>query len=157
MLNYPLYLDENSRRPIAKSVFTLSLISIIRPEVSWIIIPLFVDFILRYIHPRLSPLVISIKLINKNIVHKDVVPTFSPPKRFAILIGVVISGIASFGLLFNFTLIYLVSMILLLFASFLQGFFGYCIGCELYDKLIKIGLISQNKRIRKNSSNYIEV
>ncbi len=46
---------------------------------------------------------------------------------------------------------------LLLIASMLQGFFGYCIGCEIHDKLVKLGLINKNKRIKKDQSNYIEV
>ncbi|MHA2099301.1 MAG: DUF4395 family protein [Candidatus Kariarchaeaceae archaeon] len=157
MLNYPAYLDENVSRPISLTVFTGALITILRPEFDWIIYILFFDFILRYIHPKLSPLVFLTSTIGQGILHNEPFPKFSPPKRFAVLIGIIFSGIISISIWLNFATVQVVITILLMSAAFLQGFYGYCVGCKIYDLLVKIGLIHTNKPINKSKSNPVRI
>lgn len=157
MLNYPAYLDENVSRPIALTVFTGALISLMRPEYNWIIFILFIDFLLRYIHPKLSPLVLFASFVGRDILHNEIIPKFSPPKRFAILIGVIFSGIISVSILNELEFIQILFTTLLLFAAFLQGFYGYCVGCKVFDFLVKIKVINPNKPIGNGINNPIRI
>lgn len=147
MLTYPNSLDENVSRPVASIVFTFTLITLILPNLQFIIYLVFLDFILRYIHPKLSPLVFVVKTISRNILKNEVLPYFSPPKRFAILIGIVITGLMSISLLFSIDYMWIILNFTLLLASVLQGFFGYCIGCKVFDILVRFKVIKQNKKI----------
>ena len=156
MIKFPQYLDDNVSRPVAIVVFMTSFTTLLRPEFSVLLIFLFGDFILRYIHPKLSPTVFFSRTIN-NVLGNEPKPKFSPPKRFAILIGIIVSGLASLGLLISSSPLVLISTSVLLFASFLQGFFGYCVGCKVHDLLIKIGLINTNKPIYANLKNVVQI
>ncbi|MHA2168920.1 MAG: DUF4395 domain-containing protein [Candidatus Kariarchaeaceae archaeon] len=147
MITYPPTLDENISRPIATTVFTIGLITLLKPEFNWLVIPLFLDFTLRYLHPKFSPLVWITKLISKDILHNKTIPYFSPPKRFAVLIGSIITGLMTISYILQLSLFQMILTIILLIAANLQGFFGYCIGCKLHDYLVKVGFIPQNKSI----------
>lgn len=149
MISYPSRLDENISRPVAISVFTIALITLLRPDLSWLIYLLTVDFVLRYIHPKLSPLVLIYNYIDKNLLGNSPHPYYAPPKRFAILLGVIMSTLISLFYIAGLDLIAVATTFMLLFASFLQGFFSYCIGCKFYDILIQFGLI-------QSSSEYID-
>ncbi len=140
---YPPTIDENISRPVATTVFTIGLITILRPEFNWLVILLFVDFGLRYIHPKLSPLVWITRFISRDILHLDPVPYYSPPKRFAIFIGLIITGLMSLMYFLNLQALLIILTVILLFAANLQGFFGYCVGCKVYDLLIKMGIFRQ--------------
>ncbi|OLS19919.1 MAG: hypothetical protein HeimC2_39450 [Candidatus Heimdallarchaeota archaeon LC_2] len=157
MLNYPIYLDENVSRPIALTVFTGAFVTLLRPEFSWLMYFLLVDFILRYIHPKLSPLVFINSSISKSILNTENRPKFSPPKRFAMLIGIIFSGSISLTIALNFVFAQQVITILLLVAAFLQGFYEYCVGCAIYDFLVKIGLISSNPPIHADIPNPVNI
>lgn len=147
MITYPNSLDENVSRPVASIVFTLTLITLLIPELRFIIYLLFLDFILRYIHPKLSPLVFVVNIISRNVLKNEVLPYFSPPKRFAIFIGIIITGLMSLSLLLSIDFIYMLLTFILLLATVLQGFFGYCIGCHFFDILVQFKVIKQNKKL----------
>ncbi len=138
---YPLTLDQNVTRPVAGSVFTATLAALLRPELSWLMVPVFADCILRFIHPRLSPMAQIMKAICRGVLKIEPEPRFSPPKRFAVLIGMIVTGGMSVAYVLELSFAFLVLGIALLVASSLQAFVGYCIGCEIYNLLIKASII----------------
>ena len=140
---YPSYIDDNVARPISGIVFTLTLLTVLNPNVSMLIGLLFLDFILRFIHPKYSPFSIVIKMINTKILKIAAKPYFSAPKRFGILIGIVLTGIISISIYFEIVVLQIILSIILLTASNLQSFFGFCVGCEVYDRLLRWGVIRQ--------------
>ncbi|OLS19789.1 MAG: hypothetical protein HeimC3_44100 [Candidatus Heimdallarchaeota archaeon LC_3] len=150
MISYPKYIDSNVVRSVSITTFVLSLLIFLsetgslRINVSWVLLLLFFDFILRYIHPKLSPNVRFHGLINNKLLKNKTKQSFSPPKRFAILIGIIITGLmvlTKFVIIFQE--LFVVMNIFLLVASFLQAFYDYCVGCEVFDLLIRIGVKKQ--------------
>jgi hypothetical protein len=147
MVRYPPTIDENIFRPIATTVFTVALITLLKTDLNWLVIPLFIDFVLRYLHPKFSPLVWITKLISKDILHIETLPYYSPPKRFAVLIGAVITGFMTLSYMYQLHQLQMILTVILLIAANLQGFFGYCIGCKIHEFMVKVGFINQNKSI----------
>lgn len=144
VLMYPRFLNENVLRPVAGIVFTVSLLTLIVPAISYLMIFLFIDFLIRYINPKYSLLAQTIRIISTRILRQEPRPYYSAPKRFAILIGIIFSGIISLSIVLQVGLVTTIFTSFLLIASFLQGFFGYCLGCEIYSLLIKFGMIQNS-------------
>jgi hypothetical protein len=150
MIKFPTYIDRNIVRSVAITTFVLSLliflsnIGSLSIDFSFILLLLFVDFLLRYIHPKFSPNVYFHKLLNYSVLKNEPKLSFSPPKRFAILIGLVITGLMVVtDFIFIFHELFLILNLFLLLASFLQAFYDYCLGCEIYDLLLKLGIKKQ--------------
>ncbi len=100
---------------------------------------LIVDFILRILKIKYSP----IARINKLIVTKLNItpkPIDFAPKRFAAMIGLMLSTIIVLLNLINLTFISVVLSLLLITAAGLEAFLNYCLGCELYSLLRKCNL-----------------
>jgi hypothetical protein len=163
MIKFPTYVDKNIVRSVSITTFVVSLliflsyIGSLTIDLSFILLLIFVDFLLRYIHPKFSPNVYFHKLLNYSLLKNEPKPSFSPPKRFAILIGLVITGLMVItDLIIVIPELFLILNMFLLGASFLQGFYDYCLGCEIYDLLLKIGIKKQpdiNKGIKILESN----
>lgn len=158
IISYPKYVDSHIIRSVAISTFTLGLlvllaeVGLLQAEFKWLIIPLFFDFLLRLIHPKLSPLVQINMLIGQRFLQVPPNQHFFAPKRFAILIGTVLTGLMVVtGFIFINYVIFVILNIFLLVAAYLQGFFDYCIGCEIYDLFIRIGIIKQPNSLKKAS------
>ncbi|MDH5402734.1 MAG: DUF4395 family protein, partial [Candidatus Heimdallarchaeota archaeon] len=112
-----------------------------------------IDFILRYIHPKFSPLAQISKYISQTVLKNPMKPVFSPPKRFAVLIGIVITSLMSISLLiFNGFGFYLF-LIFLLIASGLQSWFDYCLGCTVANFLVKKNLMMRGETVYDFSNN----
>lgn len=146
-MTYPQYVDGNVIRSVALSTFFISLIvlldkvNLLQLQITWLILPLFVDFLLRLIHPKFSPLVQFNMLIGQRFLKIGPNQHFSAPKRFAIFIGTTLTGLMVISEVFQLFEFFLVLNLFLLFAAYLQGFFGYCLGCEIYNLLIKFKII----------------
>lgn len=64
----------------------------------------------------------------------------SRPPRFAQKIGFGLSGLGlALALVFPLPAI-MISSAMVFVASFLNGFFGYCLGCEIYLRMRKLGI-----------------
>jgi len=100
------------------------------------ILAFFIDFVIRVTNPRYAP---SLVLGRLAVAHQAPEYTAAAPKRFAWWIGLIL---ATFMVI---TLIFLHQMSLLNFAIcalcilllFLESSFGICLGCLVYDKLLK--------------------
>jgi hypothetical protein len=100
------------------------------------IVAFFVDFLIRVFNPRFSP---SLILGRIAVAHQTPEYTAAAPKRFAWWIGL---GLASIMLV---TMVFLQNMSLLNFGIcglcivllFMESSFGICLGCIVYNKLLK--------------------
>lgn len=143
---YPQTLDNKVIRTVAAFTFFSTLL-IYTQFLAWIVIPLFLDFTLRYIHPKYSILAYLAKIIQRDLLESEAQPVYSPAKRFAVLIGVVMTALMSVAYIFSLTTILLVLNSILLVACSLQAFANYCIGCRVYDILVRMGLIHRNENL----------
>lgn len=128
--------DENVAR--LNGIFTVLLLTAF--AISGNILPvlfLFFDFVLRGAElSKFSPLAIISKQILK-LLNINKKPINAGPKIFAARIGVLFS----FGIvLFYFLQIQSVALVftgVFAFCAFLEGFFGYCVACQIYPFVYK--------------------
>lgn len=130
-------INENQVRLTAAGIFILALLYLFTGY--WpIILFLLIDFTLRALNKgKLSPLNLLSGLLVKtfNIKFK---PTDRAPKRFAALLGLVITAIALLLVYIKASDIAFPLIIALAFFSFLESVFSFCTGCYIYSILLKL-------------------
>ena len=141
MLEYPQQIDARIAQAVAIVTFVTSYTIIVVPNLDWIIYILTIDFLLRYLHPKFSPIVRFFGLTSQFLQLQKKFK-FAPPKRFATLIGLLLTSLISLFTLTGLVVFQYFFISLILIASFLQGFLDFCIGCEVYNWMIKIGVIN---------------
>lgn len=100
-----------------------------------IMLLLFFDFFIRgFLNPQYSILVNLNKLIVE-IFHIQSKSINAGPKIFSAKIGCLVSLLACMFLLLKFDFGLYVCSIILLVCSFLEAFFGLCLGCNIYGFL----------------------
>jgi hypothetical protein len=109
----------------------------------WVLVPLTYGFLARVAAgPRLSPLGL---LVTRVVVPRLSIPPRpvpGPPKRFAQGIGAVFSLGASLAhFAFGADLVARVLLAGLVFAAALEAALGFCLGCWLFARLMRLGLI----------------
>ncbi len=143
--SFPHPINASVARSVAAGVVAMAVATIVFNQ-PWIIPIIAYGFIARVAAgPRLSPLAL---LVTKVIVPRfklpyDPVP--GPPKRFAASIGVVFSLTAlilEFG--FGYTTAAYIVLGGLIFAASLEAVLGFCLGCQVFSILMRIGLISED-------------
>lgn len=139
-LSAPTKVNGGAVRIVALLAVILSAIAAMTGVV-WIAGLLALDFGIRgLVTPRLSPLALVARWLQPISPFKGT-PIFFAPKRFAARIGLLLSGGATVALAYSqLTLGALILGILALFA-FLEGAFGFCVGCKIYGALIRKGVI----------------
>jgi Domain of unknown function (DUF4395) len=141
VFSFPNPVNEKAARVVALGVVLMSVCAIAFQE-QWLLIPLAYGFWARVLAgPRLSPLG---QLATRVVAPRLGEPRFvaGPPKRFAQAMGVFFSSaalISWFGFSWDVATWVLVGM--LAGAAFLEGAFGYCVGCKIFGALMKKGLI----------------
>lgn len=144
-LSRPFRVSEPAVRGVAVQVFILSLISLLTGSAIPVII-LAADFAIRVLLvPQLSPLAyISRKAIAPAIGFKKRQIVFKP-KRFAALIGLILSAAAA--VLFLYGLVPAGSLLLAMLAlfSFLEAAFRFCAGCKIFGLLMKLGWVKEDE------------
>lgn len=145
LFTFPNPVNERSARLVAAGVLVMC-IAIVFFGQMWVTIPLAYGFFARVLTgPTLSPLgQVVTRVIIPNVKWK---PKFvpGPPKRFAQGIGAVLSIsalVAWLALETNTVPLILVSMILV--ASSLESILGFCIGCTIFQGLMKIKIIPES-------------
>jgi len=127
----------------ALQVFVLSILSIYFNS-PWPVMLLMIDFGLRAINKsKYSPIAnISMKLIVPifNVQGKS---TSLSPKQFAASIGFTLSIFTLINFLIGLPLGFLSMMSILAFFSFLEAFFGFCAGCQIYGWLMRWNVIKE--------------
>lgn len=141
---FPNPVNEVSARVVAAGVVAMAGATVASRR-RWLIVPLAYGFVARALSgPTLSPLgQLATRVITPRLpVPPKEVP--GPPKRFAQTIGACIS-LAALALAFPFKrakAAYLLVGMIGVFATLESGL-GFCVGCEIFRVLMKLGLIPE--------------
>jgi hypothetical protein len=132
----PFRVNEAVVRGVAIQVWLLSLTVLLTKSFIPIIL-LIIDFGIRiFLTPSFSPLVLISKTIQPLGLFKKKMITFQP-KRFAAMIGLTMSLAALISHAMGLTILFIILMAILALFSFLEGFFRFCAGCQIFRLLIK--------------------
>jgi hypothetical protein len=142
VFEFPNPVNETSARIVASGAVAMALGVVLLGQM-WLLIPLAYGFVARVLTgPTLSPLgQIATRLITPRI-NRDHRFVAGAPKRFAQGIGAVLSVIAlvaHFG--FGATAAAYILIAMLAVAAFAEAAFAYCLGCVIFARLMRIGLI----------------
>ncbi|MGC3954705.1 MAG: DUF4395 domain-containing protein [Propionicimonas sp.] len=139
--HFPNPVNEWAARSVAGGVFALSVLTLLTGWY-WLTAVLFVGFALRLgWGPRYSPLGrFAVHLIAPRLGEPRPVP--GPPKRFAQGIGTVVTGLAAVLWFTTGSAIGPVVLLgILVLASGLEAFLGFCLGCWIFAHLMAWGVI----------------
>jgi Domain of unknown function (DUF4395) len=141
VFGFPNPVNETSARIVAAGAVLMSIAFVVTAQ-AWILIPLTYGFIARVLTgPFLSPLGrLSTQVITPRLSfeHKLVA---GQPKRFAQGIGAVFTTTASVLWLVDQPTASRVVIAMLAVAASLEAFVGFCLGCAIFARLMKWGVI----------------
>ncbi|NDH47176.1 MAG: DUF4395 domain-containing protein, partial [Acidimicrobiia bacterium] len=141
LFSFPNPVNETSARLVALGAVTQSILFLVVRE-WWVLVPLTYGFVARVLTgPTLSPWgTIVTRFITPRITREHrFVP--GPPKRFAQGIGAVFTVGASVAWAFGAPTVSYVLIAGLTFAAGLEAFAGFCLGCVMFARLMKWGVI----------------
>jgi Domain of unknown function (DUF4395) len=142
LFSFPNPVNEVSARLVAGGVLILSVATIVSGQ-TWFAAVIAVGFVLRVLSgPKLSPLGLLVtRVITPRLdVPEKLVP--GPPKRFAQAIGAVISTTAAVLTLgFGLDTAADVMLSLIVVAATLESVFAICVGCLIFARLMRAGVI----------------
>jgi hypothetical protein len=141
---FPNPVNETSARLVAAGVVLQTVAFLVLRE-GWLLVPLVYGFVARVIAgPRFSPLG---RLVTHVVTpHLRVTHRFVPgqPKRFAQGMGVAFSGGAALGWLLGAPVVASVLTAGLLIAATLESVFAVCLGCLVFGRLMRWGVIPES-------------
>jgi hypothetical protein len=146
--SFPDPVNEKAARTVA-FVVLLGAATTLATSAYWLLVPLAYGFLARTLAgPRLSPLGgIASKLVAPRL--GAVRPVPGPPKHFAQAIGATLTTVATIAALgFGAHGIADVLLTLLLVAAALESLLAYCVGCQLFGLLMRVGLIPAEVCVR---------
>ncbi len=143
LFSFPNPVNEKAARTVA-AVVLATVVAILATGWYWLVIPLTYGFWARVLTgPTLSPLgwtaqnVIAPRLGAKR-------PVSGPPKRFAQLMGAIMSSAALvLALIAGDHIAADVVLALFVLAAGLESILGYCIGCKVFGLLMRAGLVPE--------------
>jgi hypothetical protein len=139
---FPDQVDEVKVRIVAGIVVLLTT-TILATSHFWIAYILATSYILTvFLGPRFNPIAIfaDAVLVPFFRARKKLIP--GPPKRFAQMIGALLSLMILFGYYyFGNILVAKIVVFVLLFFSILESFVGFCAGCFFFNLLMRAGFI----------------
>jgi hypothetical protein len=144
LLSFPNPVNEKAARVVAAGVVVLCLLALL-PGLTWLSLPIAAGFLLRVASgPRFSPLgLLATRVVAPRLGAPKLVP--GPPKRFAQTIGAGLSGSAALAYLSaGATGAAWPARLLLaavLVAAVLESAFALCLGCVLFGRLMRAGII----------------
>ena len=142
---FPNPVNELSARLVAGGVVLMAAATIVL-DLEWLTAVLAYGFVARVLAgPRFSPLALLVtRVVTPSLpIDGRLVP--GPPKRFAQLLGAIFTvtaAVLTFGF-DRFDLAQVVLGILLVPAS-LEAFAGFCVGCQIFGWLMRIGVIPES-------------
>ncbi|QIK84589.1 DUF4395 domain-containing protein [Sanguibacter sp. HDW7] len=138
--SFPNPVNELAARTVAAGVVTLGAVTLLTQ--SWIPLAILAaGFVGRVLAgPRLSPLgFVAQRVIAPRLGPARLVP--GPPKRFAQGIGATLTSAALVAYVLDAPTVAWVLVGLLLVAASLEAFAGFCLGCWIFGRLQRAGLI----------------
>ena len=142
VFSFPNPVNEKAARCVAIGVVALGVIYLVTSWTPLLFILAF-GFLARVAAgPRFSPLgQLATRVIAPRLGEARLVP--GPPKRFAQTIGLLVSGVGLGLALGNLHGAARISIAVLVVAASLEGFFGYCLGCKLFNLGIRTGMVPE--------------
>lgn len=141
LFEFPNPVNETSARIVAAGVVAQGIAFLVIGE-GWVLVPLAYGFLARVLSgPRFSPLgLLSTRVITPRLrVQHRIVP--GPPKRFAQGVGLVFSGGALLSWVLGASTASSVLIIGLVIAASLEAFVAFCLGCVVFNRLMRWGVI----------------
>jgi hypothetical protein len=143
LLDFPNPVNEKAARVVAFVVMLLALLTL-ATEWYWLLVALAYGFLARVASgPTLSPLGrLASDVIAPRLGAAKPVP--GPPKRFAQGLGAAISLAAAIAALgFGDERLATVLLAALVLAAGLESIFAFCLGCQAFALLMRLGLVPQ--------------
>ena len=143
MFGFPRTINEKAARTVAGVVAITGIVAL-AADAQWLLIPLAYGFIARVLTgPTLSPLAqFATRVAAPRLGEpKDVA---GPPKRFAQPMGATITTLGSIAYLAGSTTVADVCLALLVIAATLESVFAFCLGCHIFNWLMRIGLVPED-------------
>ena len=142
---FPEVVNDYAARCTAALVVALAVLTIVAPSPArlWLAAALVVGFALRVAGgPRYSPFGrLSVHLLAPRVSAEPKLVA-GAPKRFAQIIGLVMSSIALGLFLGGLTTAGVVVLAALVAAALAEAALGFCLGCWIYGRLQRAGLVS---------------
>jgi len=140
MFTFPNPVNEKAARLVA-GVVALAGIIILATGAFWLLIPVAYGFWARVLTgPTLSPLA----RLAMRLMAGDPKYVAGPPKRFAQGMGAVITTTAGILALAGATTAATVLVAMLVVAATLESVFAFCLGCQVFAGLMRIGLVPES-------------
>ena len=145
LIGFPNPVNEKAARVVAGGVLVLSaltlLLSLATDAALWIVAALAVGFVLRVLSgPTLSPLgQFATRVVAPRLGAVKLVA--GPPKRFAQLIGAVVTVAATVCLAVGIPGATQALLGVMIVAAGLESVFAFCLGCTVFAGLMRVGLI----------------
>lgn len=141
LFDFPNPVNETSARLVAAGVVAQSVLFLVVQH-WWVLIPLTYGFVARVLTgPTLSPWGTIVTRVITPRVRREHRLVPGPPKRFAQGIGAAFTVGASLAWAFGSSTLSYVLIAGLTVAASLEAFVGLCLGCVMFARLMKWGLI----------------
>ncbi|MGA0862325.1 MAG: DUF4395 domain-containing protein [Ilumatobacteraceae bacterium] len=141
LFGFPNPVNETSSRVVASGVVAMGILYSATGW-GWVLVPLTYGFVARVLTgPTLSPLGrLAVNVVTPRL---PIEHSFSagPPKRFAQGIGLVFSASASVLFLLDAAAASRAVVGVLVVAAALEAFLGFCLGCWVFARLMRLGVI----------------
>ncbi|HEX7609070.1 MAG TPA: DUF4395 domain-containing protein [Solirubrobacteraceae bacterium] len=143
LLSFPNPVNEKAARTVAFVVMLLAALTL-ATSAYWLLVLLAYGFVARVLTgPRLSPLgTLASRVVAPRLGAERPVP--GPPKRFAQGIGATLTTVAAVAALgFGANGLADVLLAALILAAGLESILGYCLGCQGFALLMRVGVIPE--------------
>jgi hypothetical protein len=140
VIGFPRTINEKAARVVAGVVAVLGLIALLAPA-HWLVIVLAYGFWARVLTgPRLSPLgTLASRVVAPRLGAPKTVA--GPPKRFAQGMGAAMTTAAVVALALGASGVVTALLALLVIAATLESVFAFCLGCQVFALLMRLGVI----------------
>ena len=142
VFSFPRTINEKAARTVAGVVAITGLVAL-AADAQWLLLPLAYGFIARVLAgPTLSPLAqFATRIAAPRLGEPKEVA--GPPKRFAQAMGATITTLGSLAYLAGSVTVADICLALLVIAATLESVFAVCIGCHVFNALMRIGLVPE--------------
>jgi MFS family permease len=148
LFSFPNPVNEKAARTVAGGVVLLSLSTLLLSAVVddrwlWLTVPIAAGFLARVLTgPTLSPLgQLATRSIAPRLGPAKLVP--GPPKRFAQLLGLAMTGGAAIATALGGYGLAQVLLVAIIVAATLESVFALCLGCAIFAVLMRVGLVPE--------------
>jgi hypothetical protein len=142
VFGFPRTVNEKAARTVAGVVAITGVVAL-ASDAQWLLIPLAYGFVARVLAgPTLSPLAqLATKVVAPRLgAPKEVA---GPPKRFAQAMGATITVTGSIAWLAGASTVADVCLALLVIAATLESVLAICLGCHVFNALMRVGLVPE--------------